>query len=472
MTQAIQPVKVTLQSQRAGDTAKHNDRTMYKQGYVNDLAPSDSIPNFHWTRETFGIDSDEMEHLMYEALFMDKIKQRNETYAANYQWSKVFDLDDEDERAKAVDDFRWKHPPRETIFQVGSMDNPINRDVAKKILMERGEKMVAQQNENFIVLSYDIHMDEGSPHMHVRYLMLDDEGMPNVEGALKEMGVQPPTPYEQWAAEENKRRQARAEVDPDYEYRPARAASTARNNRLVTFTREMREDFENQVEEAGISIDTNRTRKRHLTQAQERTRRATKEELDKQQKRLDELDSYFVKHRENRDAKIQAQVDVLKQRLKDGDEETKERLQYNSLKTKNQELLKQLKSRDENDLSPFYDQEGEEINDEWFNTAYAEVEAANFRESKKEKIRKALQAVEVAISEPEEPSIDVNTLKELQNNYDQAKQAHQRATELAAQRQQREQQRQARTRQARQQVHEQNQNPDEGKDNPDGDYGD
>lgn len=472
MTQAIQPVKVTLQSQRAGDTAKHNDRTMYKQGYFNDLAPDDHIPNFHWTRETFGIDSDEMEHLMYEALYMDKIRQRNETYAANYQWGRVFDLDDEDERKKAVDDFRWKHPPRETIFQVGSMDNPIDRNVAKQILMERGKKLVEAQNDNFIVLSYDIHMDEGSPHMHVRYLMLDAEGMPNAEGALKEMGVEPPTPYEQWAAEENKRRQARAETNPDYEYRPARAASTARNNRLVTFTREMREDFENQVEAAGISIDTNRTRKRHLTQAQERTKRATKEELDKQQKRLDELDSYFAKHRENRDAKIQAQVDVLKQRLKDGDEETKKRLQYNSLKTKNQALLEQLKSRDENDLSPFYDQEGEEINEEWFTTAYADVEAANFRESKKEKVRKALQAVEDAINEPEAPAYDVDTLTDLQNNYNQAQEARQRATELAAQRQQREQQRQARTRQAQQQAQQQDQNPDDGKDNPDGDYGD
>jgi hypothetical protein len=432
---AIQPVKVTVQSQRAGDTAKHNDRTMYQQGYFNDLAPDDGIPNYHWTKEKFGIDSDEMEHLMYESLYMDKIKQRNETYAANYQWSRVFDLDDEDERAKAVDDFRWKHPPRETLFQVGSMDNPIDREHAKKILIDRGEKMVAEQNENFIVLSYDVHMDEGSPHMHMRYLMLDEEGMPNAEGALKEMGVQPPVPYEQWAKEEDARRQARAEKDPKYEYKPAKATSSARNNRLVTFTRDMREDFELQVESEGISIDTNRTRKRHLTQAQERTKRATKEELDKQQKRLDELDSYFVKHRENRDAKIQAHVNVLKQRLKDGDEETKQRLQYNSLKAKNQGLLEKLKSRDENELGPFYDQEGDEINDEWFATAYAEVEAASFRPSKKEKIRKALEAVEAAISEPEEPSIDVETLEDLQRNYNEAEQARQRAAELAEQRQ-------------------------------------
>lgn len=457
MASTIQPaVKVTVQSQRAGDTAKHNDRTMYKHGYFNDLAPDDSIPNFHWTREKYGIDSDEMEHLMYESLYMDKIKQRNETYAANYQWSKVFDLEDEDERAKAVDDFRWKHPPRETIFQVGSMENPIDRDVAKKILMERGEKMVAQQSDNFIVLSYDIHMDEGSPHMHVRYLMLDEEGMPNAEGALKEMGVEPPVPYEQWAQEEDERRQARAEKDPDYEYRPAKAASSARNNRLVTFTRDMREDFENQVESAGIAIDTTRTRKRHLTQAQERTKRETEEEIKKQQEKLESLEkekleklnSQYEAARVARDTKIKTKTDELKQKLQVGDEETKKRLQYNSLKAKHQTLLEGLNSRDEQDLEPFYDQEGEEINDEWFTTAHAEVGAANFRESKKDKIRKALEALEEVINEPEQPSIDVNTLEELQNNYNQAEQTRQQAAELAAQRQ--------RQRQARTQAHKQN----------------
>ena len=465
MASTIQPaVKVTVQSQRAGDTAKHNDRTMYKHGYFNDLAPDDSIPNFHWTREKYGIDSDEMEHLMYESLYMDKIKQRNETYAANYQWSKVFDLEDEDERAKAVDDFRWKHPPRETIFQVGSMENPIDRDVAKKILMERGEKMVAQQSDNFIVLSYDIHMDEGSPHMHVRYLMLDEEGMPNAEGALKEMGVEPPVPYEQWAQEEDERRQARAETNPDYEYRPAKAVSSARNNRLVTFTRDMREDFENQVESAGIAIDTTRTRKRHLTQAQERTRLATEEEIKKQQEKLESLDSQLSEVRAQRDAVIQDKVDELLQKIRDGDKETKKRLQYNSLKEKHETLLKGLKSRDEQELGPIYDEEGDEINDEWFTTSYAEVQAANFRESKKDKIRRALEALDAAINEPEQPTIDVNTLEELQNNYNQAEEARQQAAKLAEQRQS---QRQATT-----QANKQNKDDDEKNKDDDGQFGD
>lgn len=464
MANAIQPVKVTLQSQRAGDTAKHNDRTMYSQGYFNDLAPDDGIPNYHWTKEKFGIDSDEMEHLMYESLYIDKIKQRNEMHASRYEWAKVFDLDDEDERAKAVDDFRWKHPPRETIFQVGSMDNPIDREHAKKILIDRGEKMVAQQNENFIVLSYDVHMDEGSPHMHVRYLMLDAEGMPNVEGALKEMGVEPPVPYEQWAKEEIARRRARADKDPEYRYKPVKAASSARNNRLVTFTRELREDFEQQVENEGIAINTTRTRKRHVTQAQERTRRETAAEEAEQQQRLANLEAERDATRERNDAEIKAKAAEFRQQVQDGDEEMKKRLKYNTLKSKAEGLVANLKSRDENDLGPFYDLENEVIDDEWFTTARAEVEAANFRESKKDRLRAALQTVEDVINEPEEPFISVDKLDELQRNYNEAEQARQRAAELAEQRQ----------RQARQRAHNQNTggNAEQQNENPDGDYGD
>ena len=105
------------------------------------------------------------------------------------------------------------------------------------------------------------------------------------------------------------------------------------------------------------------------------------------------------------------------------------------MKEKHEKLLEGLKSRDEQELGPIYDEEGEEINDEWFTTSYAEVQAANFRESKKDKIRKALEALDAAINEPEEPTIDVNTLEELQNNYNQAEEARQQAAKLAEQRQ-------------------------------------
>lgn len=428
-------VKVSVQSGRAGDTAKHNDRTMYEGGYFNDLAPADGIPNYHWTKEKFGVDSDAREHEVYASLYMDKIKQRNETYAANYQWSRVFDLDDEDERAKAVDDFRWKHPPRETIFQVGSMENPIDRQLAKEILMEQGERLVAQQDANFVVLSYDVHMDEASPHMHVRYLMLDAEGMPNAEGALKEMGVEPPVPYDQWAQQENARRRVRADRDPDYRYRPAQAKSTARNNRLVTFTREMREDFEKQVENAGIAINTTRTRKKHVTQAQERTRRETAQEEREHEEKLADLESERDAARERNDAEIQAKAAQYRQQVEAGDKELEKRLRYNSLKSKSEALLDDLKSRNPDDLGPFYDREGEVIDDGWFTKARAEVKAAKFRESKKDKLLAALQVVEDVINEPEEPFIDVDTLNKLQDNHNQAEEARREAEALAEQRQ-------------------------------------
>src|SRR5699024_5920181 len=64
----------------------------------------------------------------------------------------------------------------------------------------------------------------------------------------------------------------------------------------------------------------------------------------------------------------------------------------------------------------------------------------------------ALEAREEVINEPEQPSIDVNTIEEQQNNYNQAEQTRQQAAELAAKRQ--------RQRQARTQAHKQNKNWD------------
>jgi len=456
---AKQPVKVSLQSQRAGDTAKHNDRTMYKQGYFNELAPDDGIPNFHWTKEKFGVHSDEMERDMYEALFLDKLRERNKIHASNYQWDKVIDLDDVEEREEALNDFRWKHPPRETIFQVGSMDNPIDREHAKKILMAQGEKMVEMQSDNFIVLSYDVHMDEGSPHMHMRFLMLDEKGMPNTEGALKEMGVEPPLSYEEWAERENKKRKEKAERNPNYRYRLAEAKPSARNNRLVRFTRDMREDFELMVENEGISIDTTRTRRKHVTQAQERTRREVASEQKEQeqklekmrkeqeQKRLDaaarlaaekrltdeeikRLEDEAAKEREERDKKIKAKAEELRQQVEQGDKELKKKLHYNELKRRNQELLKKLYERDPDEMGPFYDNQGQKMDEQWFIDSYASVEAAPFSDSKKAKIKQILNELEDAVKAPEQQRVNTDTLAKLQSNSNKAQRVRKEAVEL------------------------------------------
>lgn len=294
MSAQQQPVKVTLQSQRAGDSAKHNDRTMYRNGYFNELAPQDGLTNYHWSQETMGIGSEAREREVYEALFSEKVVQINESRKKHYR-KDVYDLENPRQREQALEEYRWKHPPRETIFQIGSMDNPIDREQAKEILLHQGKRLEQMDSEHFVLLSYDIHMDEGSPHMHARYLMLDERGEVNAEGGLRALGVEPPVSYDKWAKEQNEKRAQRAEKNGK-QYKTVKPKSSTNNNRLMTFTKNMRESFEELVEEYGISINTHRTRKKHLTQ---RAEKAERERAEVERKRAEDVDKkYAAKHQE------------------------------------------------------------------------------------------------------------------------------------------------------------------------------
>lgn len=285
MSAQQQPVKVTLQSQRAGDSAKHNDRTMYRNGYFNELAPQDGLTNYHWSQETMGIGSEAREREVYEALFSEKVVQINESRKKHYR-KDVYDLENPRQREQALEEYRWKHPPRETIFQIGSMDNPIDRAQAKEILLHQGKRLEEMDSEHFVLLSYDIHMDEGSPHMHARYLMLDERGEVNAEGGLRALGVEPPVSYDKWAKEQNEKRAQRAEKNGK-QYKTVKAKSSTNNNRLMTFTKNMRESFEGLVEEYGISINTHRTRKKHLTQ---RAEKAERERAQAERQKKEDID--------------------------------------------------------------------------------------------------------------------------------------------------------------------------------------
>lgn len=340
MSAQQQPVKVTLQSQRAGDSAKHNDRTMYRNGYFNELAPQDGLTNYHWSQETMGIGSEAREREVYEALFSEKVVQINESRKKHYR-KDVYDLENPRQREAALEEYRWKHPPRETIFQVGSMDNPIDREQAKEILLHQGKRLEEMDSEHFVLLSYDIHMDEGSPHMHARYLMLDERGEVNAEGGLRAMGVKPPIEYESWAQEQNKQRAKRAEKNGK-QYQTVKPKSSTNNNRLMTFTKNMRESFEELVEEYGIQINTHRTRKKHLTQRAEksdRKREAAEEKLGLRvsryieeneagtfaaQHQLDELERQIADEKEQQAADIERARKRLHEVRQEGEEEVEQ----------------------------------------------------------------------------------------------------------------------------------------------------
>lgn len=221
----------------------------------------------------------------------------------------------------------------------------------------------------------------------------------------------------------------------------------------------MREDFELMVENEGISIDTTRTRRKHVTQAQERTRREVASEQKQQeqklekmrkeqeQKRLDaaarlaaekrltdeeinRLEDEAAKEREERDKKIKAKAEELRQQVEQGDKELKKKLHYNELKRRNQELLKKLYERDPDEMGPFYDNQGQKMDEQWFIDSYASVEAAPFSDSKKAKIKQILNELEDAVKAPEQQRVNTDTLAKLQSNSNKAQRVRKEAVEL------------------------------------------
>ena len=398
--------KVSCQSASGRDTTGHNDRTMYKDGYSNPLAVDDGIPNYHWSQEEFGMTSTEREHALYEALFMDEIERINENYRKQRKWDRYRDLDDkkkgEKNRYRAVEDFRKTRgrQPQETIFQIGNKDKQLPREEAKRLLQKQVEYMVSLDEScgnNFHLISADIHMDEATPHMHCRYLLLDDAGKINKEGALEALDIEPPKDYSTTKAGKAERN----------------------NNRLMTFTAGMREDFEEMLEEEGIEINTSRTRRRHRSirqyQADEKRKDEEKKAEEEAKKKIEEIEE------ETRATKAgyEAQVQEAKDELARVEEEVERRKTYN-------ELMKEIADAKQKLFTlpkvgaPAYDQQGKVINQEWLDNTLRDIDNAPIRPSKKKRLRDEGEVMQAILDEPEPPELNRDALNSLQANFDRA----------------------------------------------------
>ena len=403
--------KASCQSASGRDTTGHNDRTMYKDGYSNPLAVDDGIPNYHWTQEEFGMTSTEREHALYEALFMSEIERINENYREQRKWDRYRKLDDkrhgEKNRYKAVEDFRKTRgrQPHETIFQIGNKDKQLPREEAKRLLLKQLEYMKSLDKackDNFILISADIHMDEATPHMHCRYLLLDDAGKINKEGALESLGIEPPKDYSTTKAGKAERN----------------------NNRLMTFTADVREDFEEMLENEGIEINTTRTRRRHRSIRQYQ---ADEKRKDEEEKAKEEAKRKIEEIEDKKNATIagyEAQVQEAKNELARVEEKVKRRKTYNEIKKKIADGAKKLVVLPEVG-EPVYDDEDKEINQEWIDNTVRDIDNAPIRPSKKTRLRDKLDELQAILDEPEDQVVNRDELNNLQANYDRAQQMKQ-----------------------------------------------
>lgn len=97
----------------------------------------------------------------YRRLFGDAVDEYNENQ--------------KDERRKIKDYYnkikedKQKHNLYEIIVQVGSVDDPVEPQTAKKILEDYYYKFIGE-NKNLAVTGAYIHTDEATPHMHIDFI--------------------------------------------------------------------------------------------------------------------------------------------------------------------------------------------------------------------------------------------------------------------------------------------------------------
>lgn len=267
-------MRVTNHSSRKKGSAKHNDRQFDtskashigdgKNHYLNLAAEGDDTLDFETAEKRF-----------YEKHFKAMIEETNERARKSRHLERLTD------GAKLWESVRTK--PEEVILQIGN----VSERVEPKLLIDAFNEYMKWYHENFgkhvKVLNVAVHMDEKTPHIHMRQVWAytkDGNRYIGQDKALEQMGFKLPDP-------EKKR--------------------DRHNNRKIKFTEMCKEKWQEVVLSKGLEIETepmklapnqqNLDKNDYIVQkqAEEITRQGEEiakqgEEITKQKKRISKLE--------------------------------------------------------------------------------------------------------------------------------------------------------------------------------------
>lgn len=169
-------------------SSKHNDRNYESANTVP--FPEKTKDNLYYQLykdKGENLTFEEAEKKFYEENFSEKILLQNrKNEKAGHK-----------ERNKSIDDLLQspKTCPEEIIIQVGNSDSHIDKKTLTNVINEQFH-WLRKEYPNFQILDMAIHMDEYTPHAHVRgvWIAHDKNGhaYPSQTGAFKEMGLEAP----------------------------------------------------------------------------------------------------------------------------------------------------------------------------------------------------------------------------------------------------------------------------------------
>lgn len=278
MSEDSKVVKASMNNETAASTERHNDRDMYekKDGRY------DVSKNIHW--DCYGCGSSFLaEEQFYNTNFSSVLEAQNDRYLKQRHPEKVM----------SMDEYHRKHMPQEMIFQIGNLQNQeqgigIDDSWCKEAIPKVVEKL---ESVGCKVISYDLHNDEATPHVHLRYCPIDSKGEVNMSNCLYEHGVMPPDVSK-------------------LEYRKnGKPKFTRYNNPKQTLINEVRAELEELghewCAERGYEFDDqNRIKRKHQT-VNEYKREQLRKDVVKLEDTIEEQKDKYAKAQEQIDSSIE-----------------------------------------------------------------------------------------------------------------------------------------------------------------------
>lgn len=182
-------MRVSMHSGRG--SAHHNDhpQTKKKPGYNPELTPNNENYTIMDTDDT-SYSAEAGEALFYQTFFGDALAKQNRKCEERGQYGRVRSMD---EWMKAR-----QHQATETIFQIGDKDEHPDAELLTEAFDEFIEWKAERYKDNLRVISASCHVDESTPHIHVREVWFyhDEDGIPQpgIKKAMAEAGVPLPDP--------------------------------------------------------------------------------------------------------------------------------------------------------------------------------------------------------------------------------------------------------------------------------------
>ena len=262
------------------ENAKHIDPEKTKDNfYYNFLSDKYYMEEDRKNYETFK----ESEDNFYQNNFSNWLNTRNEKHKKSRH----------KERIKKMKDLQKmeRYAPEEVIFQIGNKNNndEIDNEIFWEAMSDYLDWFDNEYGENVKLLNCGYHVDETTPHFHIRQVFLahDQDGnlMPNQTKALEELGVQCPDPTKK---------------------------KSRYNNPKMTFTVRNRQKLIEICENRGLEIDTEvkNPSQKHKDLLEYKTQKLEEEKdflnksnTDLRQENLDLLKNNSKLKKENKDLK-------------------------------------------------------------------------------------------------------------------------------------------------------------------------